>query len=195
MTPVILLALALAAPVPKELANPRDYFPTAIGSKWEYVTTGVGKEQPHTEEITAAVVTKAGLRVTFKRTRPNAKDFETVYVVGEKDIALTKSGPFDYDPPLPTLKKGMKAGDNWETETVFGTGAKPTTYQFKVGEAAEVKVPAGTFTAFPVTRKQKGSKLDGYTFWYAPNVGLVKTDLVGGAGTVLTKFTPGKAEK
>ena len=54
MTPVVLLALALAAPVPKEFTNPRDYFPTAVGAKWEYVTTGVGEKQPHGEEITAA---------------------------------------------------------------------------------------------------------------------------------------------
>lgn len=191
MIALALLGLSLAAPVPKELANPRDYFPTAIGSKWEYATTGVGEDTTHVEEITAAVETKAGLRVTFKRGRPEGRELETVYVVGEKDISLAKSGPYEYDPPLPCLRKGMKAGDNWEMDTTFGTG-KPTTYQFKVGEAAEVKVPAGTFTAFPVTRKQKGSKLDGYTFWYAPNVGLVKTDLRPGVTTVLTKFTPVK---
>lgn len=190
MTPLALLAVALAAPVPKEFANPRDYFPTAVGSKWEYVSSGVGEDRTHSEEITAADEKDGELRVTFRRVRPEVKDgFDTVYTVGKKDISLAKSGPLVYDPPLPTLRKGMKIGDNWEVETSIS--GRKTTFEFKVGEAAEVKTPAGKFLAVPVTRKTKGSKLAGYTLWYAPDVGLVKTD-AGQVTTVLTKFTIGK---
>ena len=191
MTALVLLALALAAPVPKDFANPRDYFPTAVGAKWEYVSSGVGEDRTHVEEVTAAEADKSGvLRVTIHRTRPEvAVGFDTVYVVGKQDIALAKSGPNTYVPPLPYLKKGMKAGDSWEVETEIG--GRKSTFQFKVGEAAEVKTPAGKFIAVPITRQTKGSKIAGYTYWYAPDVGLVKTD-AGRVTTVLTKYTPGK---
>jgi hypothetical protein len=190
VTQLAFLAVALAAPVPKEFANPRDYFPTAVGSKWEYVNSGVGQDRTHAEEITAAVEKDGVTTVTFRRTRPEVKDgFDTVYAVGKRDIALAQSGPLTYDPPLPYLKKGMKVGDAWEVETEINR--RKTTYELKVGEAAEVKTPAGTFVAVPVTRKQKASKLAGYTYWYAPDVGLVRIDS-GPVTTLLTKYTPGK---
>lgn len=184
------LAPVLAAPVPKEFTNPRDYFPTAVGSKWEYINTGVGEDRKHTEEITAAEEKEGVLRVTFRRTRPETKTpFDTVYEVGKKDISLSQSGPLAYDPPLPTLRKGMKPGDKWEVETSIS--GRKSVFGFEIGNAAEVKTPAGLFVAVPITRKTQGSKLPGYTYWYAPDVGLVKIDS-GPVTTLLTKFTAGK---
>ena len=48
-----------AAPVPKDFAPPKgEYFPTAVGTRWEYVVEGTDKLD-HTREVTESETANA----------------------------------------------------------------------------------------------------------------------------------------
>ena len=66
----------------------------------------------------------------------------------------------------------------------------------KVGGAEKVTVPAGTFTALPLTQSYTNFQPpQAWTAWHAPGVGRVKFVDYEGQGYVLLKFTPGKEKK
>jgi hypothetical protein len=186
---LVLAALLAAAPVPK--GKPADYFPLKVGHKWEYVCTD-GKPS-HVEEVTAVEEKDGAKMFTVTRTRDGQEATTSVYRVDADGVARAKVGPLDYDPPLPLLKPVPKADDSWRAKTKI----RAAEYEFEitVGKAEEVKVPAGTFTAYPVrhfnTSVRQAAPL---VYWYAPDVGLIRS----GSGQLLTElkaFTPAKEKK
>jgi hypothetical protein len=184
-------ALATAAPVPKK-APP---FPTAVGTKWEYILSGDEKWVSEEEVVEASE--KDGV-VTFKVAQTvRGGTWHRVYRLTGGELAVTTIDDRWVDPPCLLAKAGMKDGDTWEakytTQGGIASGVDSRSEEaVSVGKAEEVTTPAGKFTAVPVTRKM--GKLTLGTFWYADGVGLIRETRDGQKHPVqeLKAFTPGK---
>jgi hypothetical protein len=113
-----------------------------------------------------------------------------VVVVGD-GVARAKVGVHTYEPPLLLLKPVPKADDTWPAKTAI----RAAEYEFEmtVGKAEVVTVPAGTFTAYPVRHFNTSIKqATPLVYWYAPDVGLVRSAAGDKLVTELKAFTPGK---
>ena len=88
------------------------------------------------------------------------------------------------DPPYQLVAPDMKEGDKWEYND-------PAPKTRTVGKAEKITVPAGTFTAVPVTIRsvRPGGAAD-VVSWYADGVGMVRQD-TGGRPTLLLKAATG----
>lgn len=186
---VLLLAFgtALAAPVPKELKKKKNYFPTAVGTKWEYV--GEDGSDRQTREVTEAV-DKDGVRVITilwstggtKQTWELREDATGLY--------RSKMGSMDIDPPQRLMNGKLAEGDEWEGE--YAQGQVRERYKRVVGKAEKITTPAGEFEAIPVEQTNPDDPDDGATIWYAEGVGMVKLHQKGSSPLVLKAVTVGK---
>ena len=184
-----------AAPVPKDFVPPKgEYFPTAVGTRWEYVLDGTDKLD-HTREVTESETANAATTAVFKWTSHGGQyTAASVYRVEGKLVLRTGwAKAQSFETPCTMWKPDAKAGDTWTAGIV---GPKEAT-QFTAarGEEAEVTTPAGKFRAVPVTIRSRNDAKSANTYWYAPGVGLVRWDNQNGKTVVLTKFTPGKEAK
>jgi hypothetical protein len=189
------VSFADAAPIPKEFKpGTGDYFPTAVGTRWEYVADGTDKLD-HTREVTEATVGDGTTTAVFTWTSHGGQyTSASVYRVDAKQVARTgwsKEQPFDT--PALMWKAEAKAGDTW-TVGIVGP-AEATQFTATRGKETEVTTPAGKFKAVPVTIRPGKNEKEANTYWYAPGVGLVRWDNQNGKTIVLSKFTPGKEAK
>lgn len=177
----------IAAPVPKELKARRadNFCPMTVGDKREYAHPAQPDVVTQTREITA-VEDKNGARHFTQKISAN----QVVVMKVEKDgVYVVSSGTALYDPPYKACGPDMKDGDTWDCGGVNGM-------RRSVGKPEKVTVPAGTFTAYPVTTTYaKVPGAAGGTIWYADGVGMVRYDSGGTTTLVLTKYTPGKENK
>lgn len=191
-----LLAAALAAPVPKAKAAEL-YYPTVEGTKW-VMQTKSGNETSETTTTVSKVVEKDGkYTVTLTRELGGAALNTSFEVSAEGVFRRPTSGPAKGE-LTPLLKLPAKEGDTWTTEMPgFGKDVT-TTATFTVGKREVVEVPAGKYTATPVSFDVTlNGRVMKSTSWYAPGVGVVKH--VSGIGATeqvqeLKEFTPGKAK-
>jgi hypothetical protein len=187
-------ALATAAPVPKAKNNGPAY-PTAVGTKCEYIHNG-DEKAVCVEEITKAdekdgVVT---IRVDIKMPG-GTKTFEEFEIKGS-EVWCRVSGGSKCDPPNLMFKGGVKARDTWENK--YKLGGEQVKETVTVGEAEEITTPAGTFTATAlvhVVSEPKGSQA--YTAWFVEGVGLIRHTYDGEKAPFqeLKSFTPAAAKK
>lgn len=190
-----LLAVSLAAPVPKE--KPAEvYFPTVVGTKRVLETTINGTTSETTEEVTK-VEEKDGVFTVTMEWPAFGKTTAGVFEVTDKKVrrvGVQLPGVKEPD-QWALLDLGVKVGDSWVHEPEIN-GRKLTT-TFTLGKEEEVEVPAGKFKAIPVI-EQKGKNVDKWTQWYAPGVGLVKRHYESKAvktTVVLKSFTLGKGKE
>jgi hypothetical protein len=186
---VLLAALAPAAPVPKRKAV--QMYPTAVGTKWEYVRNGE-EENVNVEEITESEekdgVTTLRVDIT---TGTGAKQFEA-YKIEKGELLLTAGTNGTYDPPMLIRKAEMKEGDVWETE--YGINGNTYKMTLTVGKAEEITTPAGKYTTHPITRayaNPRGIQLAS-EWWYVDGVGMVLQTSSGKPAQELKAFTEGK---
>lgn len=185
------VAASVAAPVPKKA--PTDYFPTALGTKWEYAPEGE-TEATMTEEVTK-VTEKDGVKaveITIM-IKGDDKQSSTVatYRIDADGVSMTVAEGKELTPPRLDLRAKPKAEDKWDSPHEW-MGAKYT-LAVEVGKEEKVEVPVGKFAALPHTQT---FTLGNTTFparkrWYAPDIGLVKSE-DDGAVMVLVKYTSGK---
>ncbi|QEL19134.1 hypothetical protein [Limnoglobus roseus] len=199
MCPAFMVLLAVApvaasAPVPKG-AKRADYFPLAVGHRWEY--TG---DNPHTTEVTGEEVSADGKTIDFtvKMTGTDGGVLTRVFRRSDEGVQLIRNGTGDklnepFRAPVTFLPLTLKVKDKWQR--VFDTGTPPTiTYAFEVRPAEQVKVNGQTYTATPV--KYYADKAGGGragTTWYADGYGIVKDTGASYEGaSELKAFTMGK---
>jgi len=187
---VVAMASGFAAPVPKGLTA-ADLFPLQMGNKWEYVDA---KGQPsHVEEVTGIEEKDGAKVITVTRSRNGTAAMKSVYRVDKEGVSRVSVGPLEYSPPLLFVKPTVKEGEKWTAK--LSIGKSDAEYEITVGKAEEIKVPAGTFTAIPVRQQNLRNKSSApLEYWFAPNVGLVKSGTTRGLTTDLKAFTPGKAD-
>lgn len=190
---LLLVSPAVAAPVPKA-APAKNYFPLQVGHKWEYVRSQ-GRDT-WVEEVTAEEEKNGATFYTVTRWWGERRGFDEIYRVDKEGVARVRRGSKEFDPPWLVVKKNVTAGDRWPFKTNIAT-KEPEGMELLVGQPEEVTVPAGTFTAVPITFRNT-DRLDRgpMTYWYAADVGLVKSVIEKDAMPIeLKAFTPAKEGK
>ncbi|VTR94628.1 Uncharacterized protein OS=Pirellula staleyi (strain ATCC 27377 / DSM 6068 / ICPB 4128) GN=Psta_2333 PE=4 SV=1 [Gemmata massiliana] len=177
---VILVAATQAAPVPKHLMPKNEplYFPTTVGTKWVYDHNG---QAEITNEITAVEEKGGGKLVTVNgnSARP------TRWHVSRAGVYIVSMGDEECKPAIPMLQLPHAPGATWTTESMHGSKLKGL---FASHGPELVEVGAGKFQAIRVEVEWVGNNK--VTFWYAPDVGVVKA--AGGLRKELKSFKPGK---
>jgi hypothetical protein len=178
----LLASLALSAP-PEPTPKLRDnlsprLFPMKVGAKWVYafdekeVTFEVLRSEKGKDDGGAAVFV---VRRTIDK---SVVDFRVA--VEEDGVYIHAEGDKEFSPPLRQFAFFARAGDTWKWRGTYG-GKKRSDVFENLG-VQEVKVPAGTYSAVAVERRDPDGP-DHTTFWLAPNVGVVrlsgKTELFG----------------
>ncbi len=177
-TLLLMTSAAVAAPVPKALKKQPDYFPVPLGGVWTY---GTGAEPNRHSIRVSDVQTAAGETTVVRRYRMgDSVGPLDVCRVSAGEVREVQRGKGDVPTGRLFLRPGMKPGDTWESEYQLAEiiDVRET---FTVGEPQQVTVPAGTFTAVPITCKtvmRLNAKQDGEatrTEWYGDGVGLIGT--------------------
>jgi hypothetical protein len=187
-----LLALSLAAPVPK-IKVPALYFPTAVGTKKVMKVTLRGETGETTETVTK-VEEKDGV-YTVTTTDSSSKGWEYTYAVSAEGVVDVTNAGVTSRKPYVILKLPANEGDTWTNEVpVLGDGCRKI---HTVGTEVEVEVPAGKYKAITVTTDFVLDVKHSITTkeWYAPGAGMVKrVSVVNGDEIIeeLKEFTPGK---
>ncbi len=188
---LVLFTPLLAAPVPKGVK--KDLMPTAVGTRWEYVREG--EEKPVSiEEVTESATEDGVTTFTLVRKRSDDDRLAFVYQYRIQDGVLweTANEIQKFCPPIQVWDPGMKTGESWESG--WSTREFRFAWTSTVGKPAEVKTPAGTFTATPITQRETADGPE-TVYWYAVAVGLVKQTRDGKVEQELKSFTPGKGAK
>jgi hypothetical protein len=184
---LVVAPLASAAPVPK-IAKKADYFPLALGTKWEYVEG----DDMKTTEVVGVDVQKDGTYVTltYKGVKSPPPTLRRVFRVVDGDVFSLRTENAEAEKPALIMKRAIRPDDAWQTEHQW-KGGELWTIKNAVGASKAIKTPAGEFTALPVT--QENSRTGKETRWYASGVGLIRKE--SAEGTVVSElksFTPGK---
>lgn len=183
---LLVVAVAPAAPVPSHLGRPPVYyFPTTVGAKLEYEEPG--------RQITMIVTDvrdQGGAKVvSVGRLAPDdsVTPLMTMAVTGTGLYRLERGG---HKLPAPEvwLRLPAEPGDAWDYPTGDLSIQPAGNVRSAVVGTEEVTVPAGTFRCVGVRCLVRDRSV---TYWYAPEVGLVKTEAATWT-EVLKTYTPGK---
>lgn len=220
MTRLAFAIVTLAAVVFSEGTHPRlasaddpkapDYFPVALGSRWEYKTTFDEKGAKTPEALANVTTIKEVVKVETTDGKtiatlesaidfgagagPNKEKTREEVVIDAGGVSSVRGGGAKPPPPLPMLKYPLKPGVIFTETTKDGDIELTTTVTVK--EPQEVSVPAGKFKAVPV-ETAIGTKTERVTrtAWYAPGVGVVKQTYAADKLTItleLKKYAQGK---
>ena len=183
----------------KPALPPRPYLPTAKDATLVYRyavnvnvadgPAGAGQgvhvlESEVTEVVTAVKQADAGTVVTLRREETGkGKTGTDTYLVSGHGLFTTGTsvvdpfkGSWTFDRPACLLKLPHENGNKWEYDCPAQPGGLVVVKATRTAHGPEeVVVPAGKFTAIRVEHKGTANgKVNAATFWYAPEVGLVK---------------------
>jgi DUF3108-like len=179
-------ALAPAAPVPQQAKKPPTfYFPTKVGTKLEY-------EEPSRflTMVVTSVADRAGTKlVSVGRVEKDdsVSPLMTMCVTGGGLYRLERAGQ-KLDTPETWLQLPAEIESTWEYPVGNPAISPRPVAKLTVLGAEDVTAPAGTFRCVRVQRLEAGRTS---VCWYAPDVGLVKTEAATWT-EVLKSFTPPK---
>jgi hypothetical protein len=113
--------------------------------------------------------------------------------ISEKGLFQLGDASLTYDPPACLIKLPYKVGVEWDIR--IGNGKCPRKAK-AVGEEI-IKVPAGSFRAVRIDMEILGidKPADHMTYWYAPDVGLVKSTFNGKIVLALKSFNLGRCAR
>jgi hypothetical protein len=195
---VLVTPIAPAAPTLK--GKEAYYHPTTEGDKRVYETRD-GDQIRETWDVVMKVEKKDdALIVTVGREVKGELRAVNKVEVSDKGVTHLTSGPFPLKTPRPAVKLPAKPGEKWSYESDGSDGPVGSKATHTVGKEEEVEVPAGKFKAIRVDSDRTLPTATGEikvraSYWYAPNVGLVKSvTSSGGRDTVriLKSFNSGK---
>lgn len=181
---------SVAAPVPKKPAG-TNYFPCALGTKWEYAVEGQ-KEASVVLEVTEAEE-KDGVRtITIDQMKgEKLPDYPERYRIDKDGVFMLSANKKDLDPPRLDLKPKPKAGEEWDSPHKWNR--TEYTLTVSVGDEEKVEVPAGTFATLPHAMAYAfNCQKTSWKAWFATDVGRVKWVDYNGTVYELTKYTAGK---
>jgi hypothetical protein len=174
--------LARPAPIPRERQDAGLYHPTRKGDRLVYDYRVANAESVDETLIVTAVEEKNQCKVVTIGCEQADKIVPRWTVsVSEHGLEVLSQKGKAFNPPDRLVRLPAKVGDKWSDESIQRT----------VGAIEKVEVPAGTFTAIQTECEwlvAEGALQKG-TFWYAPEVGLVKME-VAEVTSVLKSFTP-----
>lgn len=192
---VVFAMIAPAAPVPNRAEQaPVYYYPMTVGAKWVY-----DKPDGDLVLVVSKVENRQGMTVVSVESVENNQrfPFETIEV-STKGLVRTRCRAGELETPVVLLKTPFKPRDAWDFEDLGSAITIPQKGRCVV-DVDSVRVPAGTFTAVRVDKDcttTVGERMvrEKISYWYAPNVGLVRMVDNDRKNTwlLLKSFTPGK---
>jgi hypothetical protein len=194
-TALLTLALFLTAvrlgQAQDELKTKSEYYPLEVGNTWHYKldTTKFSLKVVKHEKVGDVVTARIEMSMDGK-------------VMATEHVFVKDDGIYRYDfegkkaePPVKFFALPPKADATWTVDSKVGGETLKGT--FKMGEAKDVKVPAGTYNTFTSASDDldaSGMKIS-FTSYYAKDVGMVK-QVIKAAGQETTieleKFEPAK---
>lgn len=168
------------------------YYPSKVRDKRVYLN---GKyEQTF---VVTAVDEKDGAKIVtvsevFK-TGPQPQQYVTV-TVSDKGVYRIGDYAGKYDTPMCVIKLPHVAGETWKANLPGQSPLARYLGAFTTGPVEQVEVPAGKFKAIRIDYDgPKDGRQFRQTFWFAPDVGMVKTVVgEGRAEVVLKSYERGK---
>jgi hypothetical protein len=198
---VLALGYTLSAPAPMR-AMRTDFFPTKVGTKWQYGFPG--SFGGFTHSISAIERTNRGAIVSIVTNGGDARVGPPLLMkkilVSERGLELLHDHDYTgevVDPPLAILKLPHKPGEAWERKELPWVSLRYTARESEV-----IRVPAGSFKVVRIDREIIAPTLDPKEYalapeyyWYAPGVGVVKCEYGDNRNVYwLTSFTTGNAD-
>jgi hypothetical protein len=162
------------------------YFPTRVGDRRVY-RYGEKEFTDIVDRVEQVGETKV-VTVT-RRTGKGTPDLAERIAVSEKGLARLESFGWRLDPPVWLLKLPAKTGFEWSRARDSDTGKYLDIRTIRGSEMIEV--PAGRYSAVKVTLRTTIDNRQKGVFWFAPGVGLVKSEY-GDKTQILKSFTPAK---
>lgn len=175
---------------------PKNLYPLAKGSKWEYAAKSGGLDLEQEIEVTDVTEPKKkGERAVATVTVTTGKYSSAEKLsADDKGVYRHANSRAEFDPPLQIAVHGKKPGEKWSRKMDTALGEITMEYEQKAAE--KVKVPAGEFDAVVVVqtnKDDKGKTLNVMTTWYAEGVGVVKSTMQFPPYSMeLKKYTPAK---
>jgi hypothetical protein len=176
----MLVGLTFAAPRPKATTKDPVYFPTTEGTTLVYQFGAAGGGVGEETQVVTKVEDKDGAKlvhVSNGGTKPLM-----VVRVSKDGLELVEEVAQRYDPAWLMFKMPPKPDDKWDSKSTrpdIGTIES----SFAVGKPEQLVVPAGTYTAIPVTVTQTtgfGASFEiKSVYWYVENIGWAKITLNG----------------
>jgi len=195
---LILLGIAMTLPnaYAKKKKPPPDYLPMAVGFWWKYRM--VENKQEFTIKVTGKEKIGDVMCYKVETVAGNGKVMMIEYyskpkgkVMWHREKYIMAKQTVDFDPVRTLILNPLYKGAKWSWK---GKGMMDV----EIEESAtvtgfeKVKVPAGKFNAAKVDFKVKqGGQEMAKTYWYAPNIGMVKSLMkttVGDKNAVLIKY-------
>jgi hypothetical protein len=194
-----LAALAGAVAAADEKMPDTPYYPLVVGNTWHY-RAGDNRFQLKVAEI-KSVDGKPRAKIDLV-VNDKAVSFEQVGVTKDGVVRYTFEGK-EAKPPIEFLKVPPKADASWkiDSEVIDKAGKLPVKGTFKIGKEEDVKVPAGTYKAVPVSGQDidaNGVRVQKLTYYFAAGVGMVKQviEMEGNKIQIeLEKYEPAGAKK
>jgi hypothetical protein len=192
---LVLLLAALPGMAQEAAPKAHDYYPLKAGSKWSYqVDFGNGQKAAVVYQVTKIEDVNGKPQAVVEQLI-NGEVRATEYVgVDTGGVYKYRYNGVELSPPVCLLRFPIKSGSTWETETK--TGTQQITIKAEAGGEEEVQVPAGKYKAVSVKIKTKVKTSEvNTTYWFAPDVGIIRESTSIPGGTVkmeLTKFEAGK---
>lgn len=213
---VALLLIALHGSAGAQSALPPstpDYFPIRAGACWHYIVPREGRPVKETARIVRATSTAEGQEVTLEWKRDGRPGQREVYRVTPTEVLRLRTGMEArclISPPLPLLRLPLRAGQRWRWHGTFNapdgslpgrttlTVSGPETIALAGGTVQAMRVRADTELIAPQAAWSRGRARQPNPhvtedYWFAPDVGLVKQQLITDAQSLelrLTRYQP-----
>ncbi len=175
--------MSATSPSPNLSAN---YFPANAGDQW--VLKGAGGSKTFMMDIKVVSSKHIGnaSESVFQISLNHKPIEEEVYTVNKAGASRTAVGPkasLHMNPPMPLIQYPLRNGDTftWQGTMKGASLSVPVQNYCQVSGPVTVNTAAGRFHAYQldmmnvVTVKQNTIHLPS-TFWFAPNVGMVKQE-------------------
>ncbi len=199
---VALVSQPRLAPAGDDKKN--NYYPLKEGNQWSYKVTREGKKGGEKTALGETTFKVAKVRDVDGKKRAEIHNLsQDGKKLASEELANTKNGLLRYQvnelklsEPLKLLKYPVEKGE-WEQD--IQVGEKKAKFKIKIeAEEEMVKVPSGEYDAVKMILTmefEKGKTAATVTYWFAPDVGMVKQTFVIGSGEPitleLTKFEKG----
>jgi hypothetical protein len=194
MAAVPAVAQATAKAKVKAAAGAGDYYPLKVGTKWNYELDAGQPQKGNITSVIAAEEPSDGKSLARLEVYINGQKAQTTeHLMSNKDgVFRVKINNQELDPPLCILKYPLKAGQKWDTKTT--AMRQQLDVSCRQGAEEDVQVPAGKYKAVPCvieTSQQtpQGAMKIVNTYWFVPDVGVVKQKMDIGGKVILMELT------
>jgi hypothetical protein len=171
---LVFVAASAAAPA-KRPGTPKaiDFCPLRVGNTWEFeMELGNATSAFTTHMVKVDKVDGQQLFESVREIDGRASGGGQILSANENGLFRHRTNGQDVMPPLCMVKYPFKPGEKWTSRVKIGD--RETEISASAGEPTEVEVPAGKFTAYPVTMiEEQNGATQQTTYWYAADVGCV----------------------